>query len=112
MKECEYPSSDSFSLSLSQISMSAGTGTANIAVLMFPAPSLVSVNLVSSWQETIDLASVSDHYVVAAALLNAARCTATLQSIFLLEEILHFRVCLQVLVSMTACVKNIAESRQ
>jgi len=39
--------------------MSAGTGTANIAVLMSPAPSPVSVNLVSSWQETTDLASVS-----------------------------------------------------
>lgn len=47
-------------LSLSQTSMSAGTGTANIAVLMSLAPSLVSVNLVSSWQETTDLASVSD----------------------------------------------------
>lgn len=40
--------------------MSAGTDTASIAVLMSPAPSLVSVNLVSSWQETTDLALVSD----------------------------------------------------
>lgn len=40
--------------------MSAGTDTASIAVLMSPAPSPVSVNLVSSWQETTDLALVSD----------------------------------------------------
>lgn len=39
--------------------MSAGTGTASIAVSTCPAPSLVSVNQVSSWQETIDLALVS-----------------------------------------------------
>lgn len=40
--------------------MNAGTDTANIAVSMSPAPSPVSVNLVSSWQETTDRALVSD----------------------------------------------------
>lgn len=47
-------------LSVPQTSTSAGTDTASIAALTSPAPSLVSVNLVSSWQETTDLALVSD----------------------------------------------------
>lgn len=47
-------------ISLCQTSMSAGTDTANIAVSTSLVPSLVSVNLVSSWQETTDLALVSD----------------------------------------------------
>lgn len=46
-------------LFLSQTLMSVGTDTANIAVSTSPAPSLVSVNLVSSWQETTALALVS-----------------------------------------------------
>lgn len=39
--------------------MSAGTGTANIAVSTSQGPSPASVNLVSSWQETTDPALVS-----------------------------------------------------
>lgn len=47
-------------LCVPQTSMSAGTGTANIAVSTFPAPSLVSVSLVFSWQATTDPVLVSD----------------------------------------------------